>query len=59
MTSDAARAYVKQWAETGRLLDDLRQVHNMSFHWIRGHNEHPENERCDELAVAARDAQMR
>ncbi|HEX5110633.1 MAG TPA: hypothetical protein VFV95_19420 [Vicinamibacterales bacterium] len=24
MTSDAARAYVKQWAETGRLLDDLR-----------------------------------
>lgn len=23
--------------------------------WIRGHNEHPENERCDRLAVAAID----
>ena len=34
-------------------LDDLRDVHEISCHWIRGHNEHPENERCDELAVAA------
>ena len=25
----------------------------VSFHWIKGHNEHPENERCDALAVAA------
>ena len=24
MTSDAARAYVKRWAQTGRLLDELR-----------------------------------
>jgi len=34
-------------------LDALRQGHDLRFHWIRGHNEHPENERCDELAVAA------
>lgn len=27
--------------------------HNVRFHWIRGHNGHPENERCDALAVAA------
>ena len=27
--------------------------HKVKFHWVRGHNEHPENERCDELAVAA------
>ena len=27
--------------------------HNVQFHWIRGHNGHPENERCDRLAVAA------
>ncbi|MCR5709424.1 MAG: ribonuclease HI [Bacteroidales bacterium] len=27
--------------------------HNVHFNWIRGHNGHPENERCDRLAVAA------
>lgn len=27
--------------------------HHVCFHWIRGHNGHPENERCDALAVAA------
>jgi ribonuclease HI len=26
---------------------------NISYFWVRGHNGHPENERCDELAVAA------
>ena len=33
-------------------LDELRRVHELTCHWIRGHNEHPENERCDRLAVA-------
>ncbi|MDX2116805.1 MAG: ribonuclease HI [Planctomycetota bacterium] len=37
-------------------LDELRQRHELRFHWIRGHNEHPENERCDQLAVQAREA---
>lgn len=27
--------------------------HNVKFRWIKGHNNHPENERCDEMAVAA------
>ena len=27
--------------------------HQVQFQWIRGHNGHPENERCDALAVAA------
>ena len=27
--------------------------HDVHFQWIRGHNGHPENERCDRLAVAA------
>ncbi|MGH7131122.1 MAG: ribonuclease HI [Phycisphaerales bacterium] len=36
-------------------LDGLRATHHLKFHWVRGHNEHPENERCDALAVAARD----
>ncbi len=25
----------------------------IKFHWVKGHNENVENERCDELAVAA------
>lgn len=28
--------------------------HRVSFHWIKGHAGHPENERCDALAVEAR-----
>ena len=27
--------------------------HQVKFKWIKGHNNHPENERCDQLAVAA------
>jgi len=50
----AAKKPVKN-EDLWRLLDDLRSVHDLSYHWVRGHNEHPENERCDELAVAARD----
>ena len=34
-----------------RLLD-LTEKHKVSFVWVRGHAGHPENERCDELAVA-------
>lgn len=33
-------------------LKEFRQ-HNVSFRWIKGHNDHPQNERCDALAVAA------
>lgn len=29
------------------------KAHRVSFHWIKGHAGHPENERCDALAVAA------
>ena len=31
----------------------LYRMHRVSFHWIKGHAGHPENERCDALAVAA------
>lgn len=31
----------------------LHKMHQVTFKWIKGHNEHPENERCDRLAVAA------
>ena len=33
-----------------RLLE-LVSVHNVEFVWVKGHNDHPENERCDALAV--------
>lgn len=36
------------------LLVELQEVHQLKFCWIRGHNDHPENERCDVLAVDAR-----
>ena len=30
----------------------LLAYHKVEFRWVKGHNEHPENERCDRLAVA-------
>jgi ribonuclease HI len=39
--------------ELWRQLDSLLQKHDASFEHVRGHSGHPENERCDELAVAA------
>lgn len=35
-----------------RFLSVYKQ-HNLSFTWVKGHNGHVENERCDELAVMA------
>lgn len=29
----------------------LLEKHNVTFHWLKGHNGHPENERCDKMAV--------
>ena len=37
------------WA---RLLD-LCEGHAFHYNWVKGHAGHPENERCDELAVQA------
>jgi ribonuclease HI len=34
-------------------LYPLYKKYNPQFHWIKGHNGHPENEICDQLAVAA------
>ena len=31
----------------------IYRKHNVNFQWIKGHNQHPQNERCDELAVIA------
>jgi len=35
-----------------RFLKSYRK-HKPNFIWVKGHNNHPQNERCDKLAVAA------
>ncbi|MDI3463347.1 MAG: Ribonuclease HI [Nitrospira sp.] len=35
-----------------RRLDTLVAKHTLKWHWVRGHNGHPENERADALARA-------
>ncbi len=32
-------------------LLNLTEIHNVTFIWVKGHNNHPQNERCDQLAV--------
>ena len=39
------------WA---RLLD-LLETHEVSANWVRGHADNEKNERCDKLAVQARE----
>lgn len=33
----------------------LLEIHEVEWNWIKGHAGHPENERCDSLAVKMRD----
>ena len=42
--------------EYWKKLDELLERHDVSFTVVKGHSGHPENERCDELAVAAAEA---
>lgn len=37
------------WQEMAEVL----AIHDVKFHWVKGHAGHPENERCDELARTA------
>ena len=39
-------------ADLWQKLLKLLEIHKVSFNWVKGHNGHPENERCDRLAVA-------
>ena len=36
-----------------RELDALRSKHQVTWHWVKGHSGHPENERVDQLASDA------
>lgn len=37
-------------AELWQRLDQARACHDITWHWVKGHAGHPENERADELA---------
>jgi ribonuclease HI len=40
-------------AELWQALDEARRRHKVTWHWVKGHAGHPENERADELARMA------
>ena len=40
---------IEQFIKTMLTQDE----HEVEFVWVEGHNGHPENERCDKLAVMA------
>lgn len=40
-------------ADLWKRLDKVVAEHNVSWHWVKGHSGHPENERCDDLARTA------
>ena len=61
------QGWAKKWRENGWMrnkkdkamnpdlwetLLGLLEVHQVKFHWVKGHAENPYNNRCDELAVA-------
>lgn len=59
------KRWVWGWAKKGfkdkknpdlwRRFLDIYAKHNVKFKWIKGHNDHPYNERCDVLATQAAD----
>jgi ribonuclease HI len=64
--------WLKGWVRTGRLetpdalknqdlwqrLAALSATHEIAWEWVRGHDGHPFNERCDRLAKRAAEAGM-
>lgn len=45
----AAKKPVKN-ADLWQALDEARDRHDVSWHWVKGHAGHPDNEKADELA---------
>ncbi len=45
----AAKKPVKN-VELWQALEEARNRHDVTWHWVKGHAGHPENERADELA---------
>ena len=57
------KGWLRNWVQKGfkdkknpdlwRKLLPLLDLYRPTFTWVKGHNNHPQNERCDALAVAA------
>ena len=47
---------VKNTALWKRLLA-AKEPHDVTFIWVKGHDGHPQNERCDQLATSAADGE--
>ena len=54
----AARKPVKN-VDLWQRLDEQLARHEVSWHWVKGHAGHPENERADRLARAGMKAFLR
>ncbi|EQD70902.1 ribonuclease H (RNase H), partial [mine drainage metagenome] len=54
----ASKAPVKN-QDLWQRLDAAAKPHEVRWSWVRGHNGHPENERVDQAARAAAEAQPR
>jgi len=65
------KGWLASWQQHGWVKSDKKPVlnqdlwqrllaaaapHTITWHWVKGHDGHPENERCDRLATAAADA---
>ncbi len=63
-----SKGWAKKWQSNGwmrnrkepalnvdlwKKLLELLEMHNVKVVWVKGHAGHPENERCDKLAVSA------
>lgn len=64
--------WLKNWIKNnwkrGKKKEDVKNVdlwkkillakdkHDVTFHWVKGHASHPQNERCDALATTAADS---
>ena len=44
------KGWAKSWKRNGWRLT-LLEFHQVGFRWVHGHQGHPENERCDQMAV--------
>ncbi|EKD45832.1 MAG: hypothetical protein ACD_69C00115G0002 [uncultured bacterium] len=66
-------SWLKQWKKNGwktsskdpvknmdlwQQLDTIAKQHKISWHWVKGHSNHTENELADQLANEAIDAQL-